>query len=81
MDMISFKLAVLSLDNFSDAQIEKFFLDLEVTSEDDIREAVGIISLHRPQLIECLTSKYFRPNATQQGGVFLPLRPVTSLLF
>jgi len=58
MDMIRFKLAVLSLDSFSDAEIEKFFLDLKVNSEDDIREAVGIILVHRPILLENLTAKY-----------------------
>ena len=58
MDMTRFKLAVLSLDNFSDAEIEKTFLNLEVASEDDIREAVGIISVHRPKLLENLTTKY-----------------------
>lgn len=58
MDVTRFKLAVLSLDDFSDAEIEKLFLNLEVASEDDIREVVGIISVHRPKLLENLTAKH-----------------------
>jgi hypothetical protein len=58
MNIQQFKLAVLSLGDFSDAEVEKFFLNLEVNSEDDIREAIGILSIHRPKLLESLTAKY-----------------------
>ena len=53
-----FKLAVLDLDEFSDLEIEKLFLNLEVNSENDIREAIGILQVHRPQVIEHLTLRY-----------------------
>lgn len=55
MDMTRFKMAVLSLNDFSDSEIKKLFFDLEVASEDDICEAIGIISIHRPKLLENLT--------------------------
>lgn len=58
MTVEKFKLAVLALDDFSDAEIEKLFLNLEITCENDISEAVGITSLHRPELVKNLTAKY-----------------------
>lgn len=48
--MFQFKLATLSLDDFSDTEIKNIFLNLEITNENDIREAVGIISTHRPEI-------------------------------
>ena len=60
-----FKLAVLSIDEFSDLEIEKLFLNLEVNSEEDIHEAIGILQIHRPQVIEHLTFQYCHPNAIQ----------------
>ena len=65
MTIERFKLAVLGLDEFSDLEIEKLFLNLEVNSEEDIREAVGILQVHRPQVIEHLTFRYCHPTAIQ----------------
>ena len=58
-----FRLAVLGLDDFSDSEIEHLFLNLEVLSEKDISEAVGIIQVHRPELLKGLTAKYCRSPA------------------
>ena len=43
-----FELAAKALDNFTDTEIEEFFLNLLVDSEKDIKDAVGILAVHRP---------------------------------
>ncbi|MDP3726519.1 MAG: hypothetical protein Q8R36_04975 [bacterium] len=58
MTLQDFKLAVLALNDFSDAEVENLFLDLEIKSKDDIGEAVGIMGVHRPELLEKLNQKY-----------------------
>lgn len=63
MHVTQFKLAVLSIDDFSDINIERLFLNMEVTSENDIREAVGVISTHRPELLKNIASKHLSLSA------------------
>ena len=58
-----FKLAVLALDDFSDAEVENLFLNLEVVSEDDIIEVVGIMECHRSALLKKITQKFCKGAA------------------
>ena len=58
-----FKLAVLSIDDFKDEEIEDMFLGFEVVSEDEILEIVGIVREHRPSLIEKITQTFLQRAA------------------
>ncbi len=65
MPIENFKLAVLSLDEFHDSEIEQLFLNLEVGSEEDIHEAIGILRVHRPRLLEQITLKYCHAHTSK----------------
>ena len=52
------KLAILSLDSFSDEEVKSIFLNFTITHENEISEIIGVMREHRPQLYEAL-SKYF----------------------
>jgi len=52
-----FELAAKALDNFTDTEIEEFFLNLLVDSEKDIKDAVGILAVHRPEFLEKLNQR------------------------
>lgn len=56
MTIQELKLAALDLET-SDAGIEKVFLNTEVTSEEDIKEAVAILQGYRPGLADTLSAK------------------------
>lgn len=58
-----FKLAVLSLDDFSDKTVEWLFFNTEVKNEDDIREIIGVLSAHRPQILKRIREKYLNKTA------------------
>ena len=59
MNLNEFKLAAIAVYEFTDRQIERAFLEfLEITNENDIREVIRTLSIHRPELIERLKVKY-----------------------
>lgn len=62
MTLTEFKLAMLSHSQFSDKDIFTLFLKLEIQSEDDITEAVGILKKHRPEVIEAINQKLLPPD-------------------
>ena len=59
------KLAILSLDYFSDEEIKNIFLDFIITHEDEILEIAGIMREHRPRLYKELSEKYCRLMTAQ----------------
>jgi len=62
ISICKFKLAVIATHEFrfSDAEIEKMFLDVEIGNERDIADVVGILAKHRPKLLAKLIAKYIR---------------------
>lgn len=61
MKVEDFRVATASLERFSDADIEKFFLDTVIASEDDIETMLRTIGFHRPALLKKLNQKYVSP--------------------
>lgn len=55
MTLENFKLAVLS-GEFTDEEIKKLFLDVEIPGEADIREVVGVLERHRPNVLRDLSN-------------------------
>ena len=56
MTIQELKLAALDLE-MNDAQVEQLFLNTQVTSEEDIKEAMAILQRYRPHLAEKLSAK------------------------
>ena len=54
-----FKLVTISPE-FTNGEVEKIFLDLEIVSEDDLQKVVDIIVAHRPKILEKLNSDFAR---------------------
>jgi len=52
-----FRLAVASLETFSDEEITRLLLDVEITCEKDIFTVVGALEFHRPALAKKLEAK------------------------
>ncbi len=53
------KLAAAKIGRFTDSEIEKMFLDLVmITTVKKIREGIGILETHRPEVIQRLKEKY-----------------------
>ena len=55
--MDRFRLAAAALEDFSDIEIEKLFLALEISDERDISEVVRIIVFYRPELFKKITDQ------------------------
>jgi len=53
----AFKLAVISTEEIPDEYVIRLFLNLEVESEADIREAVGILERHRPNVTRTIETR------------------------
>ena len=56
MTVQELKLAALDLE-MNDAQVKQVFLNTQITSEEDIKEAVAILERYRPHLVEKLSAK------------------------
>ena len=57
------KLIIISVDDFSNEEVKDAFLDFEITNEEEIRELMGIIREHRPQLMGKLAQAYCEKGA------------------
>ena len=57
-DFAQFKLAAISLDEFTDGQVEILFLALNINNEQDIRDAVDILKRNRPKLFAKLERSF-----------------------
>ncbi|MDO8669096.1 MAG: hypothetical protein Q7K65_02285 [Candidatus Buchananbacteria bacterium] len=44
------KLVIIDTDNFSDNEAWGIFLDLELSSVDDLNEIIGTVEKHRPAI-------------------------------
>lgn len=58
MDLLPFKLAVVETEKFSDADVEKLFLALEIDVESDIDEAVDALEKYRPALYAKMIERF-----------------------
>lgn len=58
MTPAEFKLVALCPEEFSDQEIEKIFLDLEIQDEEELWESVKILEAYRPQIMHALTSRF-----------------------
>lgn len=57
MTVQELKLAALDLE-ITDAEFEKLFLNTQIVSGEDMREAVAILQRYRPNIINTLSAKY-----------------------
>ena len=53
MNIKEFKLLVISPE-FTDTEVKKVFESLEISSEDEIKEAIGILRKYRPRVADQL---------------------------
>jgi hypothetical protein len=58
MTLEKFKLIAISIDDFTDTQVEQAFLNTEIAGEDGISEVLGVLAKHRPEVLKNLRNKY-----------------------
>lgn len=58
-----FKLMAISTKEFSDADVERSFLELPITSDVDFHEIVGVLHMHRPAIHAKLSASFHEKTA------------------